>query len=171
MLEETVACNCKLHGLQLPSLILRFAKDKPQATTQSFEKKNCWHGLQIPSGFTLCTPSCLRRTNDTKSWPQVGNYFEKLAPPFDWNDKLQELHAHVLSYLLWHRSTFFNQEGGVAKSSWFCSSHTTLTNTAQKKSEAQVRTRLTQTCAILASDFCWHAFNGKFFFFQNFLVL
>ena len=47
-----------------------------------------------------------------KSWPQVG----KLAPPFDWEDKLQELHAHVLSYLLWHRSTLFNQEGGLQKS-------------------------------------------------------
>ena len=45
---------------------------------------------------------------------------------------------------------------GVTKSSWFCSSHTTLTNTAKKKkSEAQIRTGLTQTCAILASDFCW----------------
>ena len=47
---------------------------------------------------------------------KVGPYFEKLAPPFDWKDNLQELHAHVLSYLLWRRSTFFNQEGGLQKS-------------------------------------------------------
>ena len=43
---------------------------------------------------------------------KVGPYFEKLAPPFDWKDNLQELHAHMLSYLLRHRSTLFNQEGG-----------------------------------------------------------
>ena len=66
---------------------------------------------------SLCAdPIVLRRTNDKKSWPQVGNYFEKLAPPFDWKDKLQELHAHVLSHLLLHRSTLFNQEGGLQKS-------------------------------------------------------
>ena len=47
---------------------------------------------------------------------KVGPYFEKLAPPFDWKDNLQELHAHVLSYLLWRRSTLFNQEGGLQKS-------------------------------------------------------
>ena len=70
----------------------------------------------------------------------------------------------------WWNPEFFFQRG-VAKSSWFCSSHTTLTNTAKKKSEAQIRTRLTQTCAILASDFCWYVLYGKFFFFQNFLVL
>ena len=45
---------------------------------------------------------------------KVGPYFEKLAPPFDWKDNLQELHAHVLSYLLWRRTTLFNQEGGSA---------------------------------------------------------
>ena len=38
MLGKTVACNCKLHGLYLPSFFLRSATDDTQATTQSFEK-------------------------------------------------------------------------------------------------------------------------------------
>ena len=69
--------------------------------------------------------------------------------------ELEGLHTTARKYDRRGRNPHFLFQRGVTKSSWFCSSHTTLTNTAKKKSEAQIRTGLTQTCAILASDFCW----------------
>ena len=79
-------------------------------------KKLLQHGLQTPSGCTLCKSNCLKADETIqKVGPELGNYFEKLAPPSTWKDKWQELQTYMWSHSLLHRSTLFIPEGGSTK--------------------------------------------------------
>ena len=73
----------------------------------------------------------------------------------------------VLFILMVVESTFFFFTRGGLPKLLGSVARTQLNQHCQKKSEAPIRTRLTQTCAILASDFCWQVFMGSSFSFKT----